>query len=76
MADLEPIATKEVAQFGQEARGRSTADLTSNYQAPLQSARGLLQDSGSFNQGLGYSNPTLSAIKSKYAQDYGMKERL
>lgn len=65
----------EIRAFGQEARSRSNADLANTYSADLGQARGLLQDSGGADKAMGYQNPSLAAIKSKYGQDYSRMER-
>lgn len=76
MVDVPGISnSQEIREFSKEAQGRSNADLYKDYSSGLGSARGLMQDSGSFDAGLGTKNPTLSAIQSRYGQKYDQFEK-
>lgn len=74
--DITPMVSKEISDFGKEARADSAALRLQDYTSGTQSARGLLNDAGSLERSLSYQNPTLSAIKQKYgSSEFGRESK-
>lgn len=64
MNDINPTT------FAQEARQESSAGRAENYNAPIETARGLLNSPRGHSEDLGGNNPMRSAIRSKYAGEF------
>lgn len=75
MDDTTPMVSKEISDFGREARAGSADQSFRNYSQGNANAAGLMNDSGGFDRGLGSSNPELSAIKSKYGGQFGREQK-
>jgi hypothetical protein len=74
--DITPMVSKEISDFGKEARADSAQGRFEGYTGGSASARGLLSDSGGLDRSLSYDNPTLSAIKQKYgASEFGRENK-
>lgn len=69
------MVSKEISDFGKEARAGSAQSSFQNYNQGSQNASGLMNDSGSFDRGLASQNPEMSAIKQKYNTDFGRNQK-
>lgn len=68
--DTTPMVSKEISDYGAEARAGSVAGRAADYSQGGAAARGLMNAPDNYSQDLGYSNPTMSAIKSKYSGQF------
>lgn len=68
--DTTPMVSKEISDYGLEARNDSTANRLADYSQGNAAARGLMSAPDNYNQDLGYSSPMQSAIKSKYSGQF------
>jgi hypothetical protein len=75
--DTTPMVSKEISDFGKEAREGSAGERVREYSQGSRFASGLLDQPSSFERGLGGApaSPELSAIKAKYNQEFGQSQR-
>ncbi len=73
--NLDSTSSQEISGIVKD-QNRSNQSIANQYTQGAEQGRGLLTQDNNFNQGLAYgSNPMSHAIKSRYIQDYNLKER-